>query len=131
MRNGYGVKRPIFTPASMESGFYAYCLDGDKAKVLTVTSNPGHLLWSGIVPRERAERVVRRLMLPDMWSGRGIRTLSADHPSFNPFSYQNACPRGNYVAMDFQKLRNVYGVDISGVVPPISPLPMEVLLSRF
>ena len=71
------------------SGFYAYCLDGDKAKVLTVASNPGHLLWSGIVPADRAQRVVRRLMQPDMWSGWGIRTLSADHPSFNPFSYQN------------------------------------------
>ena len=72
-----------------ESGFYAYCLDGQKAKVLTVASNPGHLLWSGIVPEERAGRVIARLMQPDLWSGWGIRTLSADHPSFNPFSYQN------------------------------------------
>ena len=70
-------------------GFYAYCLDGDKRAVLTVASNPGHLLWSGIVPVERAGRVVARLMRPDMWSGWGIRTLSADHPAFNPFSYQN------------------------------------------
>ena len=23
-----------------------------------------------------------------MWSGWGIRTLSADHPSFNPYDYQ-------------------------------------------
>ena len=30
-----------------ESGFYAYMLDGEKRKVLTVASNPGHLLWSG------------------------------------------------------------------------------------
>jgi glycogen debranching enzyme len=33
--------------------------------------------------------VVARLMRPDMWSGWGIRTLSADHPSYNPYSYQN------------------------------------------
>ncbi len=71
------------------SGFYAYCLDGEKMPVLSVASNPGHCLWSGIVPRERAARVVARLMAPDMWSGWGIRTLSADHPSFNPYSYQN------------------------------------------
>jgi glycogen debranching enzyme len=70
------------------SGFYAFCLDGEKRPVLSVASNPGHALWSGIVPPERAERVVRRLMQPDMWTGRGIRTLSADHPSYNPFSYQ-------------------------------------------
>ena len=36
------------------SGFYAYALDGDKRPVLTVASNPGHCLWSGIVPQERA-----------------------------------------------------------------------------
>jgi glycogen debranching enzyme len=72
-----------------ESGFYALCLDGDKKKVLTVASNPGHCLWSRIVPKERAERVVSRLLEPDMWSGWGIRTLSAFHPRYNPLSYQN------------------------------------------
>jgi glycogen debranching enzyme len=72
-----------------ETGFYAYMLDGEKRKVLSVASNPGHLLWSGIVPRDRAERVVARLMAPDMNSGWGIRTLSALHPAFNPYSYQN------------------------------------------
>jgi glycogen debranching enzyme len=70
------------------AGFYAYALDGDKKQVLSVASNPGHCLWSGIVPRDRAARVVRRLMAPDMWSGWGIRTLSADHVSFNPYAYQ-------------------------------------------
>ncbi len=70
-------------------GFYAYGLDGDKRPILSVASNPGHLLWSGIVPPDRAARVVDRLMQPDMWSGWGIRTLSAKHPSYNPYSYQN------------------------------------------
>src|SRR5690242_17518066 len=72
-----------------ELGFYAYALDGDKKKVLTVASNPGHCLWSGIVPEARAGAVVRRLMQRDMWSGWGIRTLSADNPAYNPHSYQN------------------------------------------
>ena len=70
-------------------GFYAYGLDGNKRPILSVASNPGHLLWSGIVPPDRAGRVVARFMQPDMWSGWGIRTLSAKHPSFNPYSYQN------------------------------------------
>ncbi len=69
-------------------GFYAYALDGEKKQVLTVASNPGHCLWSGIVPPERAARVVARLMAPDMWSGWGIRTLSSSHVSFNPYAYQ-------------------------------------------
>ncbi len=71
-----------------DSGFYAFALDGDKNPVWSVTSNPGHCLWSGIVPPERAARVVARLMQPDMWSGWGIRTLSANHAAYNPFSYQ-------------------------------------------
>ncbi len=71
-----------------ELGFYAYALDGDKKKVLTVASNAGHCLWSGIVPPERAKRVVERLMAPDMWTGWGIRTLSANNPAFNPYNYQ-------------------------------------------
>jgi glycogen debranching enzyme len=70
-------------------GGYAYSLDGGKKPVLTSASNVGHLLWSGIVPPERAGRVVERLMAPDMFSGWGIRTLSANHPLFNPLAYHN------------------------------------------
>ena len=71
-----------------ELGLYAYALDGDKKKVLTIASNAGHCLWSGIVPPERAKKVVERLMAPDMWTGWGIRTLSANNPAFNPYNYQ-------------------------------------------
>jgi glycogen debranching enzyme len=71
-----------------KSGFYAYALDGEKKQVLSVVSNVGHCLWSGIVAPERAAKVVKRLMRKDMWSGWGIRTLSADHPAFNPYNYQ-------------------------------------------
>ncbi len=89
-----------------ESGFYAYALDGDKHKVLTVASNPGHCLWSGIVPPDRAGRVVRRLMAPDMWSGWGIRTLSAQNGAYNPYSYQNGSiwPHDNgIIALGFRR----------------------------
>ncbi len=88
------------------SGFYAYCLDGDKRPVLTVASNPGQLLWSGIVPEDRAKRVVERLMAPDMNSGWGIRTLSADHPAFNPYAYQRGAvwPHDNaLIALGFRR----------------------------
>ena len=71
------------------AGFYAFCLDGAKRPIWTVASNPGHLLWSGIVPEERAARVAARLMQPDMWSGWGIRTMTCDNPTYNPYSYQN------------------------------------------
>lgn len=68
-------------------GYYAYALDAHKQPVRTITSNPGHCLWSGIASPEHAARVVEHLMKPDLWSGWGIRTLSAAHPSFNPHSY--------------------------------------------
>jgi glycogen debranching enzyme len=68
-------------------GTYYLGLDGAKRPIASVASNPGHLLTSGIVPVERAERLVRRLMADDLWSGWGIRTLSAEHPGYNPFSY--------------------------------------------
>jgi glycogen debranching enzyme len=68
-------------------GTYYLGLDGDKRPIRSVASNAGHCLASGIVPTDRAERVVDRLMAPDMWSGWGIRTLSSDHPGYNPYSY--------------------------------------------
>jgi glycogen debranching enzyme len=70
-----------------EEGTYYLGLDGQKRPIRSVASNAGHLLQSGIVPPERAGRVVERLMADDMWSGWGIRTLSSDHPAYNPFSY--------------------------------------------
>jgi glycogen debranching enzyme len=68
-------------------GTYYLGLDGAKKPIKSVASNPGHLLTSGIVPVERAKRLVKRLMADDMWSGWGIRTLSAEHKAYNPFSY--------------------------------------------
>ena len=88
------------------SGFYAYMLDGQKRKVMTVASNPGHLLWSGIVPADRARRVAERLLAPDMNSGWGIRTLSSNHPAYNPYSYQNGSvwPHDNsLIALGFKR----------------------------
>ena len=68
-------------------GTYYLGLDGAKRPIASVASNAGHLLNSGIVPVERAGKVVKRLLADDMWSGWGIRTLSAEHPGYNPFSY--------------------------------------------
>jgi glycogen debranching enzyme len=68
-------------------GYYAFALDKDKQPVKTIASNPGHCLWSGIISKERASRVVEKLFAPDMFTGWGIRTLSSENPAFNPFSY--------------------------------------------
>jgi glycogen debranching enzyme len=83
-------------------GTYYLGLDGQKRPIRTVASNAGHLLWSGIVPPDRARRVVKRLLADDMWSGWGIRTLSSDHPGYNPFSYHNGSvwPHDNAIIVD-------------------------------
>jgi glycogen debranching enzyme len=72
-----------------EQGFYALALDGDKRPVPTLTSNIGHLLWSGIVPDDRVEAVVGHLCDEDMFSGWGVRTLAAGQPAYNPIEYHN------------------------------------------
>src|SRR5919106_1342942 len=70
-------------------GFYALALDAEKRRVDSITSNMGHLLWSGIVPPERADAIVDQLMGENLWSGWGIRTMSAGETGYNPLSYHN------------------------------------------
>jgi glycogen debranching enzyme len=70
-------------------GYYALALDGDKRQVDSLCSNVGHLLWSGIVPRERVDPVVDALMGEELWSGWGVRTMSAGDTAYNPLSYHN------------------------------------------
>ena len=72
-----------------EEGTFALALDGRKRQVASVTSNPGHCLYCGIVGSEKANAVVERLMAPDMFCGWGVRTLSSACPAFNPMSYHN------------------------------------------
>ncbi|HEY8393216.1 MAG TPA: amylo-alpha-1,6-glucosidase [Thermaerobacter sp.] len=72
-----------------DEGFVALALDGEKRRVATLTSNPGHLLITDLLDRERADRVARRLLEPDFFSGYGIRTMSARERAYNPISYHN------------------------------------------
>jgi glycogen debranching enzyme len=70
-------------------GFYALALDAEKRRVDSLCSNTGHLLWSGIVPPERADAVADRLTSEELWSGWGIRTMSTIDAAYNPLSYHN------------------------------------------
>lgn len=70
-----------------EIGFYAMALDRHKRPIAAVSSNPGHCLWSGIIARERADAVAQTLLSDDMFTGYGIRTLSAAEPAYHPLSY--------------------------------------------
>jgi glycogen debranching enzyme len=70
-------------------GFYALALDAEKERVDSLCSNIGHLLWSGIIPEERAAQVVESLMDDLLWSGWGVRTMSTEDVGYSPLSYHN------------------------------------------
>jgi glycogen debranching enzyme len=72
-----------------EEGFLAFCLDYKKRPLKTIVSNPGQCLFTGILPAPQAERVAQRLFEPDLYSGWGIRTMSAAEKAYNPMSYHN------------------------------------------
>jgi glycogen debranching enzyme len=70
-----------------ERGFFALALDGKKRKVDSLTSNIGHLLWSGIAEEDKAESCVKHLMSDELFSGWGIRTMASSEGSYNPIGY--------------------------------------------
>ena len=90
LRNEAGTLRRQFNVdfwVTERGGYYAVGLDGDKQRIDSMTSNMGHLLWSGIVDDDRVETVVRHLMSDEMFSGWGVRTLSTHDRGFNPIGY--------------------------------------------
>ena len=70
-----------------DEGFYCLGLDSNKEQIKAIASNAGQLLWSGIVPRDRAKQMVERLFQPDLWCGWGIRTLSTKNTAYDPIGY--------------------------------------------
>ncbi|EEP74315.1 amylo-alpha-1,6-glucosidase [Micromonospora sp. ATCC 39149] len=64
--------------------YYALALGPDGEPFDALTSNMGHLLWSGIVAEDRAEAVARHLVGPQLFSGWGVRTLADGQLVYNP-----------------------------------------------
>ena len=84
------LKRRFNRDFWVEDGeYFAVALDADGRRVDTLTSNTGHLLWSGIVEESKAESVVRHLMSDELFSGWGIRTLAVREGRYNPIGYHN------------------------------------------
>lgn len=67
--------------------YFALALDGEKRRVDSLTSNIGHLLWSGIVDEGKAPALVRHLMSDRLFSGWGVRTMAAGEGGYNPLGY--------------------------------------------
>jgi glycogen debranching enzyme len=70
-----------------KEGFIAMALDAKGRQVRSIASNPVHCVATGILDKARVPRVLARIFAPDLFSGWGVRTLSSQHPSFNPYAY--------------------------------------------
>jgi glycogen debranching enzyme len=72
-----------------ELNCYVLALDFEKNPCRVRTSNAGQCLFTGIVTKSRARRLVNTMMQSDMFNGWGIRTLSSSAVRYNPMSYHN------------------------------------------
>jgi glycogen debranching enzyme len=70
-----------------EASLLPMALDGNRQPAAVMSSNAGQVLWSRLLPPDRAEAVRDALFSNDMFTGWGIRTLSSESPSFNPVGY--------------------------------------------
>jgi glycogen debranching enzyme len=96
-----------------ERGHYALALDGEKQRVDTLTSNIGHLLWSGIVDDEKAAKCVQHLLDDRLFSGWGVRTMAEGEGGYNPIGYHQGTvwPHDNaFIALGLRR----YGYDEAG-----------------
>ena len=80
--------------------YFALALDGEKKQRKAVTSNPGHLFFTGIVSEDKVRPLISRLFQADLWTPYGLRTHSSKEPDFDPYSYHcgTVWPHDNWIA---------------------------------
>jgi glycogen debranching enzyme len=82
------LKRRFNRDFWVEDGeYFAVALDNDGRQVDSLTSNIGHLLWSGIVEKSRARAIAQHLLGERLFSGWGVRTLAEGEARYNPIGY--------------------------------------------
>ena len=98
--------------------YFALALDGQKRQKRAITSNPGHLLFTEIIVKDKTDFVVKRLFQEDLWTNYGIRTHSSKESDFDPKSYHlgSIWPHDNWVISqglkklgyqnEYQKIKN-------------------------
>ena len=98
--------------------YFALALDGKKNQEKAVTSNPGHLLFTRIIVKDKEKKVVKRVFQKDLWTPFGIRTHSTRNPNFDPLSYHRGTvwPHDNWIIAqglkklgykkEYQKIKN-------------------------
>lgn len=87
--------------------YFALALNGEKQQFKEITSNPGHLLFTGILNKDKEKATVKKLFSPELWTPFGIRTHSTKSKLFNPLSYHlgSIWPHDNWIiAQGLKKL---------------------------
>lgn len=87
--------------------YFALGLNGEKKQIKIITSNPGHLLFTGILNKNKEKAVIKKLFSSDLWTPYGIRTHSVKEPGFNTMSYHKGSiwPHDNWIiAQGLKKL---------------------------
>ena len=69
--------------------FYGLAIDGEGKLCRVRTSNPGHLLYTGLASPERASIVATQLLSSPFFTGWGVRTVARGEARYNPISYHN------------------------------------------
>ena len=87
-RQAADLKRRFNHDFWVEDGeYFAVALDADGQQVDSLTSNNGHLLWSGIVDTPKAKAIAHHLTGERLFSGWGVRTLATGEGRYNPIGY--------------------------------------------
>jgi glycogen debranching enzyme len=83
-----------------DHGTVALALDCDKRPCRVIASNAGHCLAAGLLDHAHASAAAERLLVPEMFSGWGVRTLASNERRYNPMSYHNGSvwPHDNAIA---------------------------------
>ena len=82
-----------------DENYLGLAIDGDGVLNQAITSDPGHLLFSGMLTRSQQESIVSRLFEPDLMTDYGIRSLSSEDRNFDPRAYQRGSvwPHDNWI----------------------------------
>lgn len=98
--------------------YFCLALNGKKEQRKAITSNPGHLLFTGIVAEDKIKPLVERIFKEDLFTEYGIRTHSQLEPDFDPFKYHlgSIWPHDNWIIAqglkklgyekEYQKIKN-------------------------
>ncbi|MGD8505636.1 MAG: amylo-alpha-1,6-glucosidase, partial [Candidatus Bathyarchaeota archaeon] len=80
--------------------YFALALDGEKKQREAVTSNSGHLLFTGIIAKDKMKPLISRLFQQDLWTPYGLRNHSSEEYDFDPYSYHcgTIWPHDNWIA---------------------------------